>query len=243
MVYRPFAQPHVAFLPRCHARHLRHSEAGLQCRVCGRCARGRDLRNGSGRATVCNRKDCLVLRNGWFSFRWSQIFEAGNIPASCIVLKARPVDDSDTPSYAGPHWRGGRDDSLQETRHGLRPHVETSAGIVLPLNYMRSVAAAVHEYGGLFVLDCVASGAIWVDMQAAGVDILISAPQKGWSASPCAALVMMSNRARSAIDATQSSSFACDLKRWLGIMEAYEGGGHAYHATMPTDALVKFRDT
>ena len=189
-------------------------------------------------------KDCLVLRNGWFSFRWSQIFEAGDIPASCTVLKARPADDSETPSYA-PAPIDEVIETIRREKPALvfAPHVETSAGIVLPLNYMRSVAAAVHESGGLFVLDCVASGAIWVDMQAAGVDILISAPQKGWSASPCAALVMMSNRARSAIDATQSSSFACDLKRWLGIMEAYEGGGHAYHATMPTDALVKFRDT
>ena len=159
-------------------------------------------------------KDCLVLRNGWFSFRWSQIFEAGDIPASCTVLKARPADDSKTPSYA-PAPIDEVIETIRREKPALvfAPHVETSAGIVLPLNYMRSVATAVHESGGLFVLDCVASGAIWVDMQAAGVDILISAPQKGWSASPCAALVMMSKRARSAIDATQSSSFACDLKR------------------------------
>jgi len=122
------------------------------------------------------------------------------------------------------------------------PHVETSSGMILPPDYLRAVADAVHEVGGLFVLDCIASGAIWVDMQDAGVDILISAPQKGWSASPCCGVVMMSTNAREAIEGTTSTSFACNLKQWLEIMEAYEGGGHAYHATMPTDGIVAFRD-
>lgn len=189
-------------------------------------------------------KNCLVLRNGWFSFRWTQIFEAGGIPASSIVLKARPADDSATPAYAP----AAIDDVVETIRAEkpdmvFAPHVETSSGIILSEEYMRRVGDAVHEAGGLFVLDCIASGTIWVDMEAAGVDILISAPQKGWSASPCAALVMMSERARTAIDGTTSTSFAADLKKWLSIMEAYEGGGHAYHATMPTDALVKFHES
>ncbi|MBG04684.1 MAG: aminotransferase [Rhodospirillaceae bacterium] len=188
-----------------------------------------------------NDRDCVVLRNGWFSFRWSQIFDAGDIPASCTVLKARPTDDSATPSYA-PAPVEEVVAAIREARPSLvcAPHVETSSGIILSEEYMRAVSDAVREVGGLFVLDCIASGTIWVDMEAAGVDILISAPQKGWSASPCAALVMMNDRARKAIDETTSSSFACDLKKWLSIMETYEGGGHAYHATMPTDALVKF---
>ena len=122
------------------------------------------------------------------------------------------------------------------------PHVETASGMILPDDYLRAVGAAVHEHGGLFVLDCIASGAVWVDMLATGVDVLISAPQKGWSSSPCCAMVMLGERARAAIDATTSSSFACDLKKWLQIMETYEGGGHAYHATMPTDALTRLRD-
>ncbi|MEM7344115.1 MAG: aminotransferase class V-fold PLP-dependent enzyme, partial [Chloroflexota bacterium] len=122
------------------------------------------------------------------------------------------------------------------------PHVETSSGMMLPNDYLRAVADAVHSVGGLFVLDCIASGTIWVDMEACGVDVLISAPQKGWSGSPCSALVMMSELARTRIEETTSSSFACDLKKWLQIMEAYENGGHAYHATMPTDALTTFRD-
>lgn len=189
-------------------------------------------------------KKCMVLRNGWFSFRWTQIFEAGNIPSASTVLKARPSDDGATPSYAPvpvdevvAAIRAEKPDML------FAPHVETSSGMILPDDYMRAVADAVHEVGGMFVLDCIASGTIWVDMEAAGVDILISAPQKGWSASPCAALIMMSTRAREAIDETTSSSFACDLKKWLQIMETYEGGGHAYHATMPTDALVQFHAT
>jgi aspartate aminotransferase-like enzyme len=122
------------------------------------------------------------------------------------------------------------------------PHVETSAGIILPNDYIQAVAAAVHDVGGLFVLDCVASGTIWVDMQACGVDVLISAPQKGWTGSPCSGLVMLSERGLAAVEASTSSSFACDLKKWLQIIQAYEQGGHAYHATMPTDALVAFRD-
>src|SRR5690606_12771237 len=94
----------------------------------------------------------------------------------------------------------------------------------------------------LFVLDCIASGTIWVDMAAVGVDILISAPQKGWSGSPCSAFVMLGKTARQRIEDTHSTSFACDLRKWLQIMEAYESGGHAYHATMPTDALLGVRD-
>jgi len=122
------------------------------------------------------------------------------------------------------------------------PHVETSAGMILPDDYLRAVADAVHAVGGLFVLDCIASGALWVNMEALGVDVLVTAPQKGWSGSPCCAMVMLSARARAAIDGTTSTSFACDLKKWLQIMETYEKGGHAYHATMPTDALIRLRE-
>jgi len=187
---------------------------------------------------------CMVLRNGWFSFRWSQIFEAGNIPSEVTILKARPVEDDPRPAYA-PAPIDEVVAAIRREKPALlfAPHVETASGMILPEEYLRRAADAIHEVGGLFVLDCIASGTIWVDMAAAGVDILISAPQKGWSASPCAALVMMNADARAAIDETTSSSFACDLKKWLDIMEAYEGGGHAYHATMPTDALVQFHAT
>ena len=187
---------------------------------------------------------CLVVRNGWFSYRWSQIFEMGRIPAHETVLKARPTRTGSRAPYAPPPLeqvvgaiRAERPDVV------FAPHVETASGIILPDAYVRAVADAVHAVNGLLVLDCIASGAIWVDMAATGVDVLISAPQKGWSSSPCCALVVLSQRARTAIDNTTSTSFACDLKRWLGIMEAYEKGGHAYHATMPTDALARMRDT
>jgi aspartate aminotransferase-like enzyme len=188
-------------------------------------------------------KSVLVIRNGWFSYRWTQIFDMGQIPASSTVLKARRTGASPHAPWIPP--------PIAEVRAAIReqkpavvfaPHVETAAGMILPDDYLRAVADAVHEVGGLFVLDCIASGAMWVDMQATGVDVLISAPQKGWSSSPCCAMVMLSERARTAIDATTSSSYACDLKKWLQIMEAYEGGGHAYHATMPTDALSRLRD-
>ena len=188
-------------------------------------------------------RKALVIRNGWFSYRWSQIFDAGSIPAESVVLKARRVsDEPQSPWVPCP---------VDEVVAAIRefkpdvvfaPHVETSAGMILPDDYLKAVADAVHEVGGLFVLDCIASGTLWVDMQACGVDVLISAPQKGWSGSPACAMVMLSERARAAIDGTSSTSFAADLKKWLQIMESYENGGHAYHATLPTDALLRLRD-
>ncbi|RDE19374.1 alanine--glyoxylate aminotransferase family protein [Motiliproteus coralliicola] len=186
-------------------------------------------------------KHCLVIRNGWFSFRWSQIFDAGKIPQSHTVLKARQTDSSVNAPFA-PAPIDEVVAKIREEKPSLvfAPHVETASGMMLPDDYLRAVADAVHEVGGMFVLDCIASGTIWVDMEATGVDVLLSAPQKGWSGSPCCALVMLSPLARDRIDNTQSSSFACDLKKWLQIMETYEQGGHAYHATMPTDGLAKF---
>lgn len=188
-------------------------------------------------------KRVMVIRNGFFSYRWSQIFEMGSIPAEETVLMARRQGNAPDAPFAPPpvdevvaRIREERPDVV------FAPHVETSAGLILPDDYIAAVAAAVHEVGGLFVLDCIASGTIWVDMRALGVDVLISAPQKGWSAQPSAGLVMMNARARDLAKATQSTSFALDLAKWLAIMEAYEAGGHAYHATMPTDALRAFRD-
>ncbi len=189
-------------------------------------------------------RKALVIRNGWFSYRWTQIFEMGSIPAQSTVLKARPVRAGRQAPYAPAPI-----DEVTAAIRDQRPdvvfaaHVETASGILLPDDYLRAVAEATHAAGGLFVLDCIASGAIWVDMEACGVDVLISAPQKGWSSSPGCALVMLSARARQAIDVTTSTSFALDLRKWLAITEAYEKGGHAYHATMPTDSLLRLRDT
>ena len=185
-------------------------------------------------------KKAMVIRNGWFSYRWTQIFDMGHIPAESIVLKARRVGEgSQAPWIPCPIEEVEATIRSQRPDVVFAPHVETSAGMILPDGYLRRVADAVHAVGGLMVLDCIASGAIWVDMQATGVDVLVSAPQKGWSGSPCCAMVMLSERARAAIDSTTSTSFACDLKKWLQIMESYENGGHAYHTTMPTDALVR----
>ena len=188
-------------------------------------------------------RKCLVVRNGWFSYRWSQIFDMGSIPSESIVLKARRSEAGKTAPYA-PAPIGEVVAAIREHRPALvcAPHVETASGIVLPDAYLRAIADEVRAVGGLFVLDCIASGALWVDMGQSGVDVLISAPQKGWSSSACCALVMLSERARTAIDGTTSTSFACDLRKWLQIMETYEGGGHAYYATMPTDSLARLRD-
>jgi alanine-glyoxylate transaminase / serine-glyoxylate transaminase / serine-pyruvate transaminase len=188
-------------------------------------------------------RKCLVIRNGWFSYRWTQILEMGSIAASSTVLKARRGETGRQAPFAPP--------PLDEVIAAIRaerpdvvfaPHVETASGIILPDPYVRAVGEAVRAAGGLFVLDCIASGALWVDMNAAAVDVLISAPQKGWSSSACCGLVMLGERAREAIERTTSTSFACDLRKWLSIMDAYEQGGHAYYATMPTDSLARLRE-
>ena len=188
-------------------------------------------------------KRVMVIRNGFFSYRWTQIFEAGSIPASETVLKARRVGEGPTAPFApAPLEEVIAAIEAEKPEVVFAPHVETASGIILPDAYVAAVAEAVHRAGGLFVLDCVASGCVWVDMAALGFDVLISAPQKGWSAQPCAGLVMMNDAALEACRTAKSTSFAADLNKWVAIMEAYLGGGHAYHATMPTDALRVFRD-
>ncbi|MGB1813623.1 MAG: aminotransferase class V-fold PLP-dependent enzyme [Acidimicrobiales bacterium] len=188
-------------------------------------------------------QNVMVIRNGWFSYRWTQILEMGSIASSHTVSMANPVRDEEQAPFAPP------DLDLVLTKINeekpkvvFAPHVETSAGMLLPDSYITQVADATHQSGGIMVLDCIASGALWVDMKKTGVDVIVSAPQKGWSGTPCCALVMMSQRALDMLRSTESSSFACDLKKWREIMEAYENGGHAYHATMPTDGLKNFRD-
>ncbi len=188
-------------------------------------------------------KKCLVIRNGWFSFRWTQIFDMGQIPSESIVLKARQTGPGAQAPFAPPPIAEVVA-AIHEQKPAVvfAPHVETASGMILPDSYLKAVGEAVRAVDGLFVLDCVASGTVWVDMVASNVDVLISAPQKGWSGSPCCALVALGERARERIDATTSTSFACDLKKWLQIMESFENGSHAYHATMPTDALAAMRD-
>jgi aspartate aminotransferase-like enzyme len=193
---------------------------------------------------LANGGHAFVVRNGWFSYRWSQIFDAGAFAREVTVNKARRSGNAPDAPFAPPPVeevaqaiRNARPDAV------FAPHVETSAGIILPDDYIRAIADAAHDVGAVMVLDCIASGCVWVDMKATGVDVLISAPQKGWSATPAAGLVMLSELGRERVDSTTSNSFAMDLKKWLAIMKAYEGGGHAYHATMPTDSLRAFRDT
>lgn len=183
----------------------------------------------------------LIVRNGWFSYRWTQIFEAGGFAKETTVVMARAAGNAAQSPFAPP--------PIEDVVAGIReakpdavfaPHVETSSGIILPDGYIAAMATAAHEVGALMVLDCIASGCIWVDMAALGVDVLISAPQKGWSASPAVGVVVMGPRAEARLAETTSNSFAIDLKKWRAIMEAYEKGGHAYHATLPTDAIVGF---
>jgi aspartate aminotransferase-like enzyme len=189
-------------------------------------------------------KKVLVIRNGWFSYRWTQIFDMGAIPSEAIVVKARKTEEGSQSAWTpAPIAEVVAMIEREKPAVVFAPHVETSAGMILPEGYMRAVADAVHSVGGLFVLDCIASGTIWVDMKAAGIDVLISAPQKGWSSSPCCAMVVLSELAHERIQTTTSTSYAMDLKKWLQMMEAFEGGGHAYHTTMPTDALSRLRDT
>ena len=189
-------------------------------------------------------QDVLVVRNGWFSYRWSQIIEAGGLTVSTTVMKAcQSGNAAQSPFAPAPIEEVTEAIRAQKPGVVFAPHVETAAGVILPDDYVTAMAAAAHEVGALMVLDCIASGCAWVDMQACGVDVLISAPQKGWSASPSAGLVMFSDKALERLEETTSDSFALNLKQWRAIMQAYEDGGHAYHATMPTDALRSFRDT
>jgi len=188
-------------------------------------------------------KKCMVIRNGFFSFRWSQIIDMGGLTNDITVIMARQSGEGPQAPFVPP--------PIEEVTATIRsekpdvvfaPHVDTSSGMLIPDDYIRSITEALHEHGGLFVLDCVASGCVWVDMKDCGVDVLITAPQKGWSSSPCGALIMLGETAVERIGETTSDSFACDLRKWLDIMRAYENGGHAYHATLPTDALKTFRD-
>ena len=185
-------------------------------------------------------KKALVIRDGFFSYRWSHIFDMGGIPASHTVLKAsRTGTGSQSPWVPTPIAEVVAAIAAEKPNLVIAPHVETASGIILPDDYLKAVAQATHAVGGLFVLDCVASGCMWVDMEAIGVDVIVTAPQKGWSGSPCCAMVMLSEKAKGVMEATTSTSFACDLKKWSAIMDAYLKGGHAYHATMPTDSLAR----
>ncbi|WP_201584408.1 aminotransferase class V-fold PLP-dependent enzyme [Psychrobacter sp. HII-4] len=189
-------------------------------------------------------QDCLIIRNGMFSYRWTQILEKGNLAKSSTVLNAQR-EDSDAPKPFAPVAIEDAVAKIKETKPAMvfAPHVETSAGMILPNDYIKALSEATHSVGGLLVIDCIASGCVWLDMKDLGIDVLISAPQKGWSSTPCAGLVMMSDAAVQRVENTESNSFSLDLKKWLEIMRAYENGGHAYHATMPTDSLRQFRDT
>lgn len=188
--------------------------------------------------------EVLVVRNGWFSYRWSQIIETGGLTSKATVMKARQTANT-APSPFAPCPIDEVTQAIRDQKPAVvfAPHVETAAGVILPDDYVAAMAQAAHEVGALMVLDCIASGCAWVDMKATGIDVLISAPQKGWSATPSAGLVMLSERAEQRLNETASDSFAIDLGKWRQIMMAYENGGHAYHATMPTDALTAFRDT
>ncbi len=193
---------------------------------------------------LANDEDCLIIRNGWFSYRWTQILEKGKIAKSSTVLTANRADDSESPKPFAPVDIDVAVAKIKEEKPAVvfAPHVETSSGIILSDDYIKALSEAVHSVGGLLVIDCIASGCVWLDMKSLGIDVLISAPQKGWSSTPGAGLVMLSDAAVKKVDSTESDSFSIDLKQWLNIMRAYENGGHAYHATMPTDSLRQFRD-
>ena len=186
----------------------------------------------------------LVARNGWFSYRWTQIFDQGVTPAHVEVAKARPDTDARDQQFSPvPVDEVCAQIRSEKPNLVVAPHVETSAGILLSDSYIQALTDAAHEVGALFVLDCVAAGALWADMDALGVDVLITAPQKGWTSTPCAGVIMLSNRALERLKTTTSDSFVLDLKKWQGIMDAYLSGGHAYHATVPTDGLANFLET
>lgn len=192
---------------------------------------------------LASNKKCLIIRNGWFSYRWTQILDKGRIAKTNTVLSADRIE-GDKPKPFAPVDIKIAVEQIKKEKPAVvfAPHVETAAGMILPDDYIQALAKAVHSVGGLLVIDAIASGCVWLDMKALGIDVLISAPQKGWSSTPCAGVVMMSEAAVDVVENSESTSFSLDLKQWLNIMRAYENGGHAYHATMPTDSLRAFRD-
>ena len=80
----------------------------------------------------------MVIRNGWFSYRWSQIIEAGGLAESTTVLAAgQTADETDAPFAPQP-----LDDILARIREEkpdivFCPHVETSAGLMVPDSFHR----------------------------------------------------------------------------------------------------------
>ncbi|SAY51252.1 aminotransferase class V-fold PLP-dependent enzyme [Neisseria weaveri] len=191
---------------------------------------------------LARNEKCLIVRNGFFSFRWTQILEKGAIASDTKVLTARQNDAPQAPFAPAPIDEVCAEIAAYRPAVVFAPHVETASGIMLPDDYIARLAEAVHAVGGLLVIDCIASGCMWLDMEKLGIDVLISAPQKGWSGSPCCGLVMLNQAAYNKVQQTESDSFTLDLKKWLQIMEAFENGGHAYHATPPTDALLQLHD-
>ena len=191
-----------------------------------------------------NNEPVLIIRNGWFSYRWSQIFDMAGITDQVDVITGTQVENTTTGQYIPPDIN-----DVVDRIHTLRPpivfapHVETSCGMILPDDYLAQIGQACHDTGTLFVLDCIASGAAWVDMKALNIDIVITAPQKGWSSAPCCALIAMSSRAREMLNDTKSTSYSMDILKWTQVMETYEQGKFIYHTTMPTNALRELRDT
>lgn len=183
----------------------------------------------------------FVIRNGWFSYRWTEIFDMGRIPASHTVLKAKSICNS---NQYFPYPIDQVLDQIKKHKPSVvfAPHVETSTGIILPHDYIKCMSNEVHKYGGLLFLDCIASGCVWVNMKELGIDVVISAPQKGWTGPACAGLIMMSEHAVTKMSNTKETSYAMSLKKWSGVMDAYENGRFAYHTTMPTDALRDFHE-
>lgn len=190
-----------------------------------------------------NDKTAMVIRNGLFSMRWTQIFEQGKIPAKHIVHKARRVGEgAHAPFAPAPLEEVIASIKAEKPAVMMAPHVETSAGIILPDEYIMECAKAMHEVGGIFVLDGIASGCAWVDMKKLDIDAYITAPQKGWTGPACVGIVMLGERGLEHMKKTQSSSFIVDMNKWHAVMNAYIGGGHMYHLTMPTDALITFEN-
>jgi len=189
-------------------------------------------------------KKVLVIRNGYFSYRWTDIFTRCNIAkGEETVLKACPGEEADQPHYIPmPVEKVLAVIKSEKPDAVFAPHVETSVGMILPDEYIKRVAEAVHEVGGVFVVDCIASGTIWLDMEDLGVDALISAPQKGWSGPCCVGIVALSDRGYARVQERDCNSMVTNLKMWCHVMSEYEAGRFKYYTTLPTDALRTFRD-
>lgn len=157
----------------------------------------------------------IVFSNGAFGERWAAI-------AKAYGLDLRRVDV--------PHGRAIEADLVRDElkkdsgREGpkavLLTHNETSTGVLNPL---KEIAPIVRDSNKLFLVDGVSSaGAVELEVDAWGIDVLVTASQKAWGAPPGVAMLSVSERAWRAAEKAALPRFYFDLGRAKASFEKGE---------------------